>query len=712
MTALRRIAVGTVVALVATTLATAARAAPAQVPMPTWVANGTVWALAQDGDTIYLGGSFTELAPPTGAALWLDPTTSAASRAHPPVIGQVRSIVATSTGAWYLGGTFTAVGGSARRGLAAVGPGGAVRPWKPKVTGGAIRSMALSPDGSTLYVGGSFSKVKGAARAGLAAFDTATNALLPWAPPVEGGAVQSIAVAPDGTTVFVGGGFGRVHGATRARLAAVDAATGALRPWNPRANGTVFALDAGTGAIAAGGAFTTLGDVARSRLGAVDPVTGSPLGGWVADADATVRTLARADDMLYVGGDFTVLGSQARSRLGAVDVATGALAPWSPAADGPVQALAVRGDTLIAGGEFTSVGDVPVRRLASIDASTGAVRADWAPNPNRSVLTVTATAASVAAGGAFTGAGGVLRARLAAIDAATGAPTGWNPGADRTVFALAVAPGGATVFAGGAFAHAGGLARSRLVAIDAASGAGIGGFRAGANGRVRALAIADDLLYVGGAFTKLAGQPRARLAAVRTGAQSLDAAWDPGANGQVRTLLISADGATVYAGGEFSTIGGIARTHLAALDAVNGAVRTSFTPARAGFPTYKTFQVATDGPRVFAAMGGPGGGRFRAYDAGSGAPVWEAPTDGDAQAAAFGGSLALAGGHFDAAMGQRRRSLAAFDGATGSMDPWSPRTNGSVWFLGTGPDSILVGGDFARVGATAVHDGFAVFPVP
>jgi hypothetical protein len=68
-------------------------------------------------------------------------------------------------------------------------------------------------------------------------------------------------------------------------------------------------------------------------------------------------------------------------------------------------------------------------------------------------------------GGAFTHATDVdgrvmARNRLAAVDAATGALLAWNPGADKTVYAIAVS--GSTVYLGGDFTRVGGAANRHL----------------------------------------------------------------------------------------------------------------------------------------------------------------------------------------------------------------------------------------------------------
>ena len=36
--------------------------------LPTWQTNGTVWAAAAAGDAVFVGGTFSEIRPPEGAA--------------------------------------------------------------------------------------------------------------------------------------------------------------------------------------------------------------------------------------------------------------------------------------------------------------------------------------------------------------------------------------------------------------------------------------------------------------------------------------------------------------------------------------------------------------------------------------------------------------------------------------------------------------------
>ena len=68
------------------------------------------------------------------------------------------------------------------------------------------------------------------------------------------------ALAIYGNSVFIGGAFGMVDGATRNRLGAVRLIQGDLLPWNPDANGDVYAVDVSDNGtrVFVGGPFSTI----------------------------------------------------------------------------------------------------------------------------------------------------------------------------------------------------------------------------------------------------------------------------------------------------------------------------------------------------------------------------------------------------------------------------------------------------------------------
>ena len=75
-----------------------ASADPAAVPAESWVTNGTVHAVRQVGNRIYVGGSFTQAGPNTGFGVALDPSTGAWAPAFPKVNGIVLTAVPDGEG--------------------------------------------------------------------------------------------------------------------------------------------------------------------------------------------------------------------------------------------------------------------------------------------------------------------------------------------------------------------------------------------------------------------------------------------------------------------------------------------------------------------------------------------------------------------------------------------------------------------------------------
>ena len=239
-----------------------------------------------------------------------------------------------------------------------------------------------------------------------------------------------------------------------------------------------------------------------------------------------------------------------------------------------VDALAVSSSTVYVGGYFTTIGRQLRNNIAALDAATGAATA-WNPNANNAVYALALSGSTVYAGGNFTTIGGQTRNLIAALDAATCAATAWNPNATGdlyypTVRALAVS--GSTVYAGGWFTHIGGQARNCIAALDAVTGAAtawnpnLSGVSSAST--VYALAVSGSTVYAGGDFTTIGGQTRNNIAALdaATGGAT---AWNPNANGRLWALAVT--GSKVYAGGWFTSIGGQSRYYIAALDAGTGA---------------------------------------------------------------------------------------------------------------------------------------------
>jgi len=363
-----------------------------------------------------------------------------------------------------------------------------------------------------------------------------------------------------------------------------------------------------------------------------------------------------------------------------------------------VRRAAVAGVAVLAAGALAQPAHAAVGTTARV-----------APTFNGSVYAIAYRGSTVYVGGSFTsttvGGRSVARERLAAFDSATGALLDWQPRADDTVRALAVA--GPSVYVAGDFDHVSGRTRDSLARIDADSGA-VGAFAHDVDGGPRALAVGNGRLYAGGTIGRVDGHDRARLAAFSLATGALDEDWTPTADDTVNALAYR--DSKVYLGGGFHRVDDVRSTlRLAAVDATTGELATGFRPA----PPAVVHAVAVDGDGVYAAMGGPGG-RAAAYD-NAGHTRWMRTFDGDAQAIAVLDGTAYVGGHFDRACttgttGARgtcadgsvsRVKLAAVRG-DGSLADWAPQANGVVGVRTIAVDrlheTVAAGGDFTTIG--------------
>ncbi len=324
--------------------------------------------------------------------------------------------------------------------------------------------------------------------------------------------VKAVVTDVPRNVVYIAGDFTMVGGQPRKYLAAMNATTGALLPWNPGADSTVFSLLLANDTLYVAGAFTKLNDVARNGLGAFAAIT--ELDGGTAfltafDPDAgpggSVYSLAADGEKIYAAGSFRTVGGQARANLARLDPASGAVdATWNPQPDNAVFSIAVSGDTLYAGGAFTMFGGVPRAGLAAFASSLGsAATTSWDPAPDSPVGFVATAGSRVYVGGNFTTIAGQARGRFVAFHAADGTlDTTFDPEANGQVYTMAL--DGGIAYVGGAFTTIGGESRDRLAALDVNTGFATG-WNPGANNEINALAIRAGTVFIGGHNTTTIG---------------------------------------------------------------------------------------------------------------------------------------------------------------------------------------------------------------
>jgi hypothetical protein len=168
-------------------------------------------------------------------------------------------------------------------------------------------------------------------------------------------------------------------------------------------------------------------------------------------------------------------------------------------------------------------------------------------------------------------------------------------------------------FAGGKFTKArppgvsaggaGEVTATNFFAYDVTTGNRIASFAHSVNGQILAVTASPDKtrVYIGGDFTSVDGQSRGHLAAINTTTGALVPDFTPSVNGQVAAIAVSAS--TVYAGGSFSKAGSSTRTRLAAFSPADGSLVTTWAPS-ADDNKVAGMALSPDGSRLVV------GGRF------------------------------------------------------------------------------------------------------
>lgn len=315
-----------------------------------------------------------------------------------------------------------------------------------------------------------------------------------------------------------------------------------------RADGRVYAILQVGDKIYMAGNFYHVDNVERKRFAAIDANTGE-LTDWSPKANASVFSLAASPDgsRIYAGGEFTRSNEADRDRLVALDAVTGeTIEGWNAAANAPVRSIAVAGNRVYLGGQFTKVNGTRRERLAMVSGSDGSVSRSWSANATGLVhkVAVSPDGSRVYAGGYFKRIAGRSVPRLAALSPGTGKPVGRQPKVTRPVLDMVVSNSRV-------FTAEGGTGGGAVAAYGTKNG--VRAWTRVANGDCQAIALHKGRLYVGGHFDRLDGKIRRRLAAVSpTGA--LVRTWAPPANLAVWELTSDATHGKLYAGGDFTTI--------------------------------------------------------------------------------------------------------------------------------------------------------------
>ncbi|MDA0162979.1 PQQ-like beta-propeller repeat protein [Solirubrobacter ginsenosidimutans] len=590
--------------------------------------NRTALAIAVNGSRTYVATErATMFATRTFGTAVVSPV-SGALRAVPDDagLGVIDDAVADPAGGWYVAG---------ESGVRHLRADGTVDPLFSVAVGGFIRSIALSPDGATLWLAGNLSTVDGALRRAVAAVATSDGALRAFN---ASEAAEGWEVAQEGGVLYFAG-----RSSTGAALLALDAGTGAVLARGPA--GTAGALVAAPGTV-----YVSLINADRPGAEVTAYATPGLQERWTrADRDPDSLVLSPDGGTLYMSAP-----------LGALRTDTGALLDWAPRGfTGDPGELALSRDGSVAYVTNAFKPGWPSQGAVALSTTDAAVLA-WLPNVAGDLYTV-----AVAAGGGSVLLGassaGSVRAERAALLDETGQPVPWSDGAfaDGSVATAAAIDAAGAVYT----AREGGDDGS----VSATTPDGTLRWRVPLTGTANAVALSSDqhTLYVGGAFSA----PRSGLAAIDTATGAV-LPWAPVVTGgPVATLATHGD--AVYAGGRFDA----PRKDLAAFDGRTGALLGFDARVNAEEGRIADLELSPDGSRLYlvgsyqgiAGRATTGAVALRTTDA---TVAWSTSYGGAQIAASPDGRTVVLGGGFEDPITHEYRWLLALDGTTGAKLGW------------------------------------------
>ncbi|HET7660612.1 MAG TPA: hypothetical protein VFK66_09505, partial [Oryzihumus sp.] len=724
-----------------------------------WGTNGRVTDIVATGGRVYLAGGFDYVGPSTGYGVGVDGSSGKLLSGAPLVDGVVRTAVPDGSGGWYIGGSFTHVGGVYRPSAAQVTANGAVTKWNPKPKG-TVYALAVTP--SSVVIGGEFTQVGSTAVAAnrLGAVDrTGGAAVAGWSASASA-TVRALAVS--GSSVFVGGDFTAVNGAARTRLAKIGVSNGALdATFHPTASASVTSLQLSpsSSVLYGGGSFTSAGDgttsVTRYRLAAWNPATGA-LTSWAPSADNTVEALAvnASDGTVYAGGLFGALAGVARARLGGLSPTGGVTglnaalngcntrhttkdAHTNPACTPEVSSLAVSDGTLYVGGRFGASGSTIRHDAAAYNTSNGNL-IGWNPVSGDRVLALAPAGSAVFVGGEMTSVNGGVRKGIAALDAKTGAlDTSFAADTNNEVLDLQLSADASRLFLAGSFTTVQGQARSKVASIVTSTGSLDTGFKPTFNNDVFSIGYGGGAVFAGGQFTTVNGVARSHTVKLSPSTGAVVSTWVANTvgptgtlrqGGMVQSLAVKADGSLVFLGGPFTTVNGTARAGgIAVVSGTTGALNARQLGGVLGCSTVGPWIIhlylSADGKRLYGGDVCPD--NIYQWDAvnlntySSTGLLWRTGCDGGMQ-----GVLEVNGDFYYGTHGSKcrvsptstttapRQRYAVFSASSGALLPDTPSFDSpmGVWSFAAVPDGLLVGGDFTWVySPNRVQQGLVLF---
>ena len=245
-------------------------------------------------------------------------------------------------------GTFLPIGGLAAtvQATGTVNHTGLV-PWTPRLDTPRVQSGSVEDIvqwGDRIVLAGSFAQVTDNDSSVfnqpyLLAYDINTGAIDRSFTPSLDGAVQAVAVSPDGQSLYIAGLFNTVNGDTRRKIAKIGLDGSTVTAFTANADSRVSAIAVSNSAVYVGGFFSSISGTARGMLAALDPVTGAVDTGFdlpVTEGLGSGGLLKVHDVLLTPDGSRLVVvhsgrrvAGEIRTGAAVINTITKTLDPWS-----------------------------------------------------------------------------------------------------------------------------------------------------------------------------------------------------------------------------------------------------------------------------------------------------------------------------------------------------------------------------------------------
>jgi trimeric autotransporter adhesin len=318
-------------------------------------------------------------------------------------------------------------------------------------------------------------------------------------------------------------------------------------------------------------------------------------------------------------------------------------------------------------------------------------------------------------GGNFSLVGEQARRNIAHINSDNSVDASFNPKVNGYIYSLMLKD--QRLFIGGNFSDVNGSLRRSFAVINSVSGTtdslwNLLVYDISGQPIVRSIVSADSIILIGGAFSSVGGITRNYIAALNSTTRSVTS-WNPGIAGQTVYKICVADG-RIYIAGVFSTVGGQERINAAAFDlATKALLPWTVTVNSACYDI-----LAKDGWVYLGGSFWTINGYSQAYlariDTATGAfdatwqPMIKNGSDPTVRCLAYSDGSIIVGGTLTAVDSVARGNIGAVRVSDGAVTNFNPYTDNTVWTISIQDSSVFVGGDFTS-GNSKRRLGLAAF---